>query len=183
MKNNIISIMPKIIMFFILSGYIFLLLPVIFFIFILIFNYNWYTALYVFIPSAGILMIVASILINLRKTVKMVFSELNDDYERKTNKELYSFVAWSCVVAFLFTIITYQIFINIAILYWVLFIAFMIMFSRVWKFHEKKRINLFLIITPTIILSFFTAPFARNTILIIFNFFSYVTNLFYINAS
>jgi len=170
-KKIINLIIQNIVKFLMICGFLVLLLPMILFIFVYICNRNWYVLFYVFISGAGILIFLTAILVNLRKTVQMIFIKLDANYKLKTNKELYSFIAWSCVIAFLFTIITYHIFIHFAILLWVYFVWFMIMFSKVWKFHGKKNIYLFLILISTIILSIAAAPFVRNEMFRILNFF------------
>ena len=105
------------------------------------------------------------ILLSVRKATKMAFADPYDkDYKPKTNKELYLFVASSCLTAFLFAVISFHILVYIAVLYWFYFIIYMLMFSRVWKFHKKKRFILFSIILTTTVISFFVAPFAREAI-------------------
>jgi len=66
----------------------------------------------------------------------MVFVDPYDkDYKRKTDKELYSFVIWSCVTAFIFAVLSFSIIYYITLLFWFYFIIFMFMFLKIWKFH------------------------------------------------
>jgi len=112
------------------------------------------------------------VFISVRKSVQMAFADpYEKNYKRKTNKELYVFLLQSCIVAFVFAVISFSILWYISILYWFYFIIFMLKFSTVWKFHGKKRIRLFSILFLTIVLSFIAAPFAREGILRILNFF------------
>ena len=122
--------------------------------------------------SVVVALFLTFVFISVRKSVKMAFSDPYDkNYMRKTDKELRNFLIQSCFTAFLFAVISYKIFIYIAILYWFYFIIFMLKFSTVWQFHGKKRLNLFLIILATMIVSFVAAPFVRGSILELLNHF------------
>lgn len=117
--------------------------------------------------SIGLMLLLSFIFINVKKDVKMAFSDPEDvNYVCKTDKELFAYLAHCCITAFLFAIISFQIFIYISLLFWFYFIIFILMFSRVWKFHGKKRIYLFTIIILATIISFIAAPFARDVIYI-----------------
>lgn len=168
------KIVLKYIVIVILFGiFIAFVLSVLLFVAVFALNYRWNEALYVFGSTIGLIFLLTLALISVRKAVKMAFSDPNDiNYERKTDKELFTFVAQSCIVAFVFAIISFQILIYIAILYWFYFIIFMLMFSRVWKFHGKKRIHLFAVLLITTVASFIAAPVARAGISRILNFFN-----------
>jgi len=112
------------------------------------------------------------VFISVRQSVKMAFSDPYDkNYKRKTDKELRNFLIQSCLTAFLFAMLSYKVFIYVAVLYWFYFIIFMLKFSTVWRFHGKKRLNLFLIILATMIVSFAAAPFVREGLLTVLNHF------------
>lgn len=116
-------------------------------------------------PPARLLLFLAFVFLHSKGLWIMAFSDPHDiNYKRKTDKELYIFVLSSCIVAFFFALISFQIFIYVALLYWFYFIFFMLMFSRIWKFHGKKNIHLFLILILTTIISFVAAPFVRAAI-------------------
>ena len=120
---------------------------------------------------AGILVFLTFAFISIQKATKMAMVDpYEKNYKPKTDKELYSFVASSCVVAFLFAVISFHILLYIALLYWFYFIVYMLMFSRVWKFHGKKRIILYAMLMITIVVSFIAAPFAREAILKLLNY-------------
>jgi hypothetical protein len=113
--------------------------------------------------TAGLLFLLASALLNVKKLWIMAFTDPHHrNYERKTDKELYAFIIKSCIAAFFIAVISYQIFVYIAVLYWFYFTFFMIMFSRIWKFHDKSRLVLFAILILTTAVSFTAAPLARN---------------------
>jgi len=145
----------------IIVAVILILLPIFFFAFVVMLNQSPT----IFVYSSAILLFITLIMFSVKKTTKMAFSNPFDvNYKRKTNTELYSFVVWSCFTAFIFAVISFAAFMFIAILYWFYFIIFMFMFSKVWKFHGKKRWHLFIILIITLILSFIGAPFIRNVI-------------------
>jgi len=80
------------------------------------------------------------VFISVRKSVKMAFSDPYDkNYMRKTDKELRNFLIQSCFTAFLFAMLSYKVFIYIAILYWFYFIIFMLKFSRFGTSTAKKE--------------------------------------------
>jgi len=148
---------------------ILVLLPIFFFAFVVMLKQSPT----IFVYSSTILLFITLIMFSVKKTTKMAFSDpLDPNYERKTNIELYSFVAWSCFTAFIFAIISFAAFMFIAIIYWFYFIIFMLMFSRVWTFHGKKRIYLFVIITLTVVVSFIAAPCARNGLINLLHYFN-----------
>jgi hypothetical protein len=119
----------------------------------------------VFFPPARLLFLAVFLLMNVRELWIMAFTDPHTiDYERKTDKELYVFLLKACVISFIFAVITFQIFIFIAILYWFYFTFFMIMFSRIWKFHGKSNLRLFAILIIVTATSFITAPFVRAAI-------------------
>ena len=124
------------------------------------------------VGAIPIIIFLTFVMLSVRKSVKMAFSDPYDkNYIPKTDKQLYSFLIQSCIVAFLFAVISYKVFLYVALLYWFYFIIFMLKFSTVWKFHGKKRKVLFLIIISTMIVSFFIAPFAREGLLAVLNYF------------
>lgn len=121
--------------------------------------------------SIGLMLLLTFIFLNVRKDVKMAFADPEDfEYERKTDGELYGFVLHSCVTAVMFAVISFQIFIYLSLLFWFYFIIFTLMFSKVWKFHGKKRFHLFSIIISTVVISFAAAPYIRDTIHMFLNF-------------
>ena len=127
---------------------------------------GFYQTNFMLVLGGVLAVILTFIMVSVRKTVNMVFADPYDkDYKRKTDKELYSFVMWSCVTAFIFAVLSFSIIYYITLLFWFYFIIFMLMFSTIWKFHGKKRRYLFLILFITIIISFFAAPFIRGAIL------------------
>ena len=112
------------------------------------------------------IIIATVIMLSVKSAVKMAFVDPYDkEYKRKTDKELYLFVAGSCLTAFLISIFSFSFIFIVTMLYWFYFTVFMIMFSRVWKFHEKKRWHLFVILIFTTVVSFFAAPFIREALL------------------
>ena len=124
------------------------------------------------ISAVPITIFLTFVAMSVRKSVKMAFADPYDkNYEPKTDKELYNFLLQSCIVAFLFAVISYKVFIYIAMLYWFYFIIFMLKFSTIWRFHGKKRKILFLILALTVAASFFIAPFAREGFVAILQYF------------
>lgn len=117
------------------------------------------------LPPVRILFFLTFALLFVRKSVKMAFSDPEDvNYVRKTDKELFIFVLQSCITAFLFALISFKIFMYIALLFWFYFIIFMLMFSKIWKFHGKNTKILFTIVIATAIISFIAAPYIRAAI-------------------
>jgi len=132
-----------------------------------IFNFILFGILVIFAygSSVGLMLLLGLILINVRKSVKVAFSDPYDiNYKRKTNKELFTYFAQSCIIAFLLAIISFHILIYIALLLWFNFIVFMLKFSAIWKYHGKNTKFFFALLTVSIIISFILAPFARNLI-------------------
>ena len=117
----------------------------------------------------SLMLLLTVVFLNVKKSVKMAFSDPEDiNYIQKTDKELFSFLFQSCIMAFVLAIASFQILIYITLLLWFYFIIFMLMFSKVWKFHGKKPIHLFSIIIATTFISFIAAPFVRDIIYKIF---------------
>jgi len=153
----------------IIAAIIFTLLPVFFFAGVIAFN----QPPTIFVYCLIILLFFTLIITIVKKSGKMAFVDPYDkSYERKTNKELYSFVAWSCGISFIFAVVSFAAFAFVALLWWFYLICFMVMFSRVWKFHGKKRWHLFTILIMTIIISFIVAPFIREVLLEILHFYN-----------
>jgi len=134
-------------------------------------NNGWDIAIYLFASTTGLMFLLMFIFYNVQKAVNIAFADPEvKNYVRKSDKELFTFLSGACVTAFLFAVITFQIFIYIALLYWFYFITFMLMFSRVWKFHGKNRVYLYSILTATTIVSFIVAPAVRYALSIFLNF-------------
>ena len=143
------------------------------FIFKPVFAYILY-AVFIFLSfqsPIGIMLLLGFAFLNVLETVKIVFADPEDiNYKRKTDKELYAFLFQSCITAFFFALITFQILIYIALLFWFYFIFFMLKFSGIWKFHGKKRIYFFAVLIAAVVLSFIAAPFVREGISVVFKF-------------
>jgi hypothetical protein len=167
-----IFVVLKIVVLVLLAGMsVLFALSVILFALIVALNQRWYIAMYLFASTTGLAFILGFILYHVQKVVKIAFADPEvKNYVRKTDKELFNFLAGACVMSFLFAIITFQIFIYVALLYWFYFIIFMLMFSRVWKFHGKKPVHLYSILTATTIVSFIVAPAVRYAFSILLNF-------------
>lgn len=117
------------------------------------------------LPPVRLLIFLTFIFLSIKKSVTMAFADPEDiNYKRKTDKELFAFLLQFCIVAFLFALISFQVFIYIALLFWFYFIIFALMFSKIWIFHGKNRKILFAILIVTIIISFIAAPFIRAII-------------------
>ena len=116
--------------------------------------------------SSLILMVfVTTIVLYHKKALTLASADpLDINYRRKTDKELYIFLLQSCIATFFISVISYQIFIYIALLYWIYFVLYMILFSKIWKFHGKKPLILFAILILTAIVAFIAAPLVRNGI-------------------
>ena len=164
-REKIIIIAVKIIVTVLAIGSVILLiLPASFFAVVILFS----QPPSVFIYSSVLLLALTLIIFSVKKASTMAFADpYKPDYKRKTNKELYSFVAWSYVTAFVYAVFSLMTttFMYVSLIYWFYFIIFMIMFARVWKFHGKKRRYLFLILIPTMIAAFFAAPFIKSALL------------------
>lgn len=86
------------------------MLPVLLYFGIFVLHYKWNEVLYVLASTVSLMLLITLAIIHVRKAVQMAFSDpeiLN--YERKTDKELFTFLAQSCVVAFLFALISFNI--------------------------------------------------------------------------
>lgn len=126
-----------------------------------------------FFSGFGLMVLLVYIMISVKNSVKTAFADPEDiNYKRKTDDELYLFLFQLCISAFLFAVVSYQVFWYIALLFWFYFLIFVLMFARIWKFHGKKLYSYYSVIAVSILLSFAIAPYVRELILKIFNFFN-----------
>ena len=170
--NKILPVLKIAVMLLLSGAFVLFVFPVIILIVSLLFNHGLYWTVYIAASSLGVASLIVLAMIQTKKAVRMAFADPDaKTYERKTDKELHSFVAWSCGTAFLFAVISFQIFIYLAILYWVNYIWFMLMFSRVWQYHGKKLTHLWGILIATTVVSFVAAPVTRYAIFIVLRFF------------
>ena len=171
-RDKILAVL-KIAIILLLSGALVLLaFPVIILIISLLFNHGLYWTVYIAVSSLGVASLILLAMIQTKKAVRIAFANLDvETYERKTDKELHSFVAWSCGTAFLFAVISFQIFIYLAIMYWIVFVCFMLAFSRIWQHHDKKLTHLWGILIATTVVSFVTAPAVRYALFIVLRLF------------
>lgn len=89
---------------------LFFVLAILLFVSVFALNYKWNEVLYVFASCVSLMLLITLAIIHVRRAVQMAFSDpevLN--YGRKTDKELFTFLAQSCVVAFLFALISFNI--------------------------------------------------------------------------